>query len=200
MNPIAFDLSGLTPERLNEIVPPIDTAVYKDTLDKIRTITASNLADAQKWTMILRTLNTSLTTVGATLRIVAAIPEKTLLANWQGRMLELTTLGFLLGGSVVIETIFALDGLGYLAYQSISHKDFPVTQAIVLFLSVVYVLLTLVADLVVPDDDRVDHPHPLDRVLQRFSLVALEDREGFGDLVRRRLTLFARHRRRASAG
>lgn len=32
------------------------------------------------------------------LRIVAAIPEKTLLANWQGRMLELTTLGFLLGG------------------------------------------------------------------------------------------------------
>ncbi|WP_371323608.1 ATP-binding protein [Dechloromonas sp. ZY10] len=32
------------------------------------------------------------------LRIVAVIPEKTLLANWQGRMLELTTLGFLLGG------------------------------------------------------------------------------------------------------
>ena len=44
-------------------------------------------------------------------------------------------LGFLLGGSVVIETIFALDGLGYLAYQSISHKDFPVMQAIVLLLS-----------------------------------------------------------------
>ena len=40
-------------------------------------------------------------------------------------------LGFLLGGSVVIETIFALDGLGYLAYQSITHKDFPVMQAIV---------------------------------------------------------------------
>ena len=39
-------------------------------------------------------------------------------------------LGFLLGGSVVIETIFALDGLGYLAYESISHKDFPVMQAV----------------------------------------------------------------------
>ena len=46
-------------------------------------------------------------------------------------------LGFLLGGSVVIETIFALDGLGYLAYQSITHKDFPVTQAVVMLLSVV---------------------------------------------------------------
>ena len=55
-------------------------------------------------------------------------------------------LGFLLGGSIVIETIFALDGLGYLAYQSISHKDFPVTQAVLLLLSVVYVLLTLMAD------------------------------------------------------
>lgn len=57
-------------------------------------------------------------------------------------------LGLLLGGSVIIETIFALDGLGYLAYQSIIQKDFPVTQAILLMLSVTYVLLTLLADLV----------------------------------------------------
>lgn len=56
-------------------------------------------------------------------------------------------LGFLLGGSIVIETIFALDGLGYLAYQSITHKDFPVTQAVLLLLSLVYVLLTLFADI-----------------------------------------------------
>jgi ABC-type dipeptide/oligopeptide/nickel transport system permease component len=55
-------------------------------------------------------------------------------------------LGFLLGGSVVVETIFALDGLGFLAYESISHKDFPVTQAVVMLLSVFYVLLTLAAD------------------------------------------------------
>ncbi len=56
-------------------------------------------------------------------------------------------LGFLLGGSVVIETIFALDGLGYLAYQSITYKDFPVTQVIVLLLSVIYILLTLASDI-----------------------------------------------------
>jgi ABC-type dipeptide/oligopeptide/nickel transport system permease component len=57
-------------------------------------------------------------------------------------------LGLLLGGSVVIETVFALDGLGYLAYQSISHLDLPVTQAIVTLLSFIYVGLTLAADLV----------------------------------------------------
>lgn len=57
-------------------------------------------------------------------------------------------LGFLLGGSIVIETIFALDGLGHLAYQSITHKDVPVTQAVLLILSAAYVFLTLAADLV----------------------------------------------------
>ena len=56
-------------------------------------------------------------------------------------------LGFLLGGSVVIETIFALDGVGFLAYQSNAHKDVPVTQAIVALLSFIYVGLTLTADL-----------------------------------------------------
>lgn len=55
-------------------------------------------------------------------------------------------LGFMLGGSVVIETIFALNGLGYLAWESISHNDFPVVQAIVLLISVFYILLTLAAD------------------------------------------------------
>jgi peptide/nickel transport system permease protein len=57
-------------------------------------------------------------------------------------------LGFLLGGSVLIESVFALDGLGYLASQSISYSDFPVTQAIVTLLSFVYVGLTLLADII----------------------------------------------------
>lgn len=61
--------------------------------------------------------------------------------------LTVVQLGYLLGGSVVIETVFALDGLGYLAYESITHKDLPVMQVVVLLLSVLYVLLTLVADI-----------------------------------------------------
>jgi ABC-type dipeptide/oligopeptide/nickel transport system permease component len=61
--------------------------------------------------------------------------------------LTVVQLGVLLGGSVVIETVFALDGLGYLAYQSISHQDLPVTQAVVTLVSFIYVGLTLAADL-----------------------------------------------------
>ena len=55
--------------------------------------------------------------------------------------------GFMLGGSIVIETIFPIHGLGYLAWESISKNDFPVMQAVVLVLSVIYVGLTLAADL-----------------------------------------------------
>lgn len=56
-------------------------------------------------------------------------------------------LGFMLGGSVVIEQVFALHGVGYLAWESISKNDYPVVQAVVLVLACIYVLLTLLADL-----------------------------------------------------
>ncbi len=56
-------------------------------------------------------------------------------------------LGALLGGSVVIEAVFALHGVGFLAWESISKNDFPVVQAVVLFLAVIYIALTLIADL-----------------------------------------------------
>jgi len=56
-------------------------------------------------------------------------------------------LGFMLGGSVVIETVFALHGVGFLAWESISKNDFPVVQAVVLVLAIIYIGLTLLADL-----------------------------------------------------
>lgn len=55
--------------------------------------------------------------------------------------------GFLLGGSIVIETVFALQGMGQLAWASVTRADVSVVQAIVLILSLIYVVLTLVADL-----------------------------------------------------
>jgi peptide/nickel transport system permease protein len=57
-------------------------------------------------------------------------------------------LGFLLGGTVIIESIFALNGVGFLAYESIMRQDFPVVQSIVFILSLSYILLTLCSDLI----------------------------------------------------
>jgi len=55
--------------------------------------------------------------------------------------------GFMLGGSVVVETIFSLQGVGYLAWQSIQRADLDVIQAIVLVVAMIYSLLTLLADI-----------------------------------------------------
>lgn len=55
-------------------------------------------------------------------------------------------LGAMLSGSVVIETVFAVQGIGQLAWESISRKDFPVVQGILLVVAAAYVLLTVLAD------------------------------------------------------
>lgn len=55
--------------------------------------------------------------------------------------------GFLLMGSIVIETVFSWPGLGRLAYQSIGSRDFPVIQAIVLLYGAMFVFLNLAADI-----------------------------------------------------
>ena len=56
-------------------------------------------------------------------------------------------LGFILGGSVVVEVVFNVRGVGYLAWESIGKGDFPVIQAVVLLFAVIFVGLTLVSDL-----------------------------------------------------
>ncbi len=57
-------------------------------------------------------------------------------------------LGAMLGGSIVVEQIFALQGIGWLGYDATVRSDLPVLQAITLVVAGFYVLLTLVADLV----------------------------------------------------
>lgn len=55
--------------------------------------------------------------------------------------------GFLLGGSVLIETIFSWPGLGQLIFQAITARDFRVIQAGILVVAVTFVLANLVVDL-----------------------------------------------------
>ena len=57
------------------------------------------------------------------------------------------SVGTLLGGSVVIESMFRWPGLGKLAMDAISARDYPVLQGFVLVTAAVYVLVNLAADL-----------------------------------------------------
>lgn len=56
--------------------------------------------------------------------------------------------GAMLGGSIVIEQIFAMQGIGWLGYDATVRSDLPVVQAITLIIAAFYVLLTLMADLI----------------------------------------------------
>jgi len=55
--------------------------------------------------------------------------------------------GYLIGGLVVVETLFRYQGIGLLTYQSASQKDFPTLEACVLTIGAVYMLVTIAADL-----------------------------------------------------
>ena len=58
-------------------------------------------------------------------------------------------LGALIGQTVVIEVVFAWPGVGRLAIEAIWARDYPVIMGFVITLSIVYILLSLIADLVV---------------------------------------------------
>ncbi len=57
-------------------------------------------------------------------------------------------MGSLLAGSVVIESVFAINGAGQLAWVSILRGDFPTIQALILVFSLFYIVLTLCADVI----------------------------------------------------
>lgn len=55
--------------------------------------------------------------------------------------------GFLLGGTVIIETVFAWPGVGRLVVQAIFNRDYPLVQATVLVLSVIFVAVNFLVDM-----------------------------------------------------
>jgi peptide/nickel transport system permease protein len=70
----------------------------------------------------------------------AAVPTVSLLG---------LNVAYLIGGTLVIEKVFAINGLGALLFSSISSRDFPVVQGIALVLALVVVVISLVTDALV---------------------------------------------------
>lgn len=57
------------------------------------------------------------------------------------------SLGSLLGGTAIVETIFMWDGVGKLAVDAITMRDYPMIQAYVVWLAIIYVIMNLLADI-----------------------------------------------------
>jgi peptide/nickel transport system permease protein len=82
------------------------------------------------------------------------LPERVVLVQHVLRNALLSTVtifglqfGFLVGGAVVIETVFAVPGMGQLLVTSITSRDYPVVQAITVVSAVLVIIVNLVVDL-----------------------------------------------------
>lgn len=109
--------------------------------------------------ILIRSLRASLLEVLESDYIATArskgLPERRVLVNHglRNAVISMVTvlgvnIGFLVGGTLVVEQVFALPGLGQLMINSIFQRDFPVVQAVTLAFAVMVVLVYLIADVV----------------------------------------------------
>ncbi len=82
------------------------------------------------------------------------LPERLVLVRHVLRNALLSTVtifglqfGFLVGGALVIETVFAVPGMGQLLFTSITSRDYPVVQAITVVSAILVIIVNLVVDL-----------------------------------------------------
>jgi peptide/nickel transport system permease protein len=58
-----------------------------------------------------------------------------------------TQIGYLIGGLIVVELIFNYQGIGQAMARALTQKDFPVLQSTVLLIGIIYLVATLIADI-----------------------------------------------------
>lgn len=93
----------------------------------------------------------SLTSMAARAR---GVSEDTILIRsvLKSAMLTVSTLlalsaGSLLGGTAIVESIFMWDGVGKMAVDAITMRDYPIIQVYVIWMAVIYVIVNLITDI-----------------------------------------------------
>lgn len=123
------------------VLPAFTLALFA--FPSLSRLTRSSMLDVlpQPYVMVARAKGMPETRViGRTVLRNGIVPVITLLA------LEL---GNLVGGAVLTETVFAWEGIGRLAVNSIQRRDFPVVQGVVAYVAFGFVLITLLADIAI---------------------------------------------------
>ena len=62
--------------------------------------------------------------------------------------LLMLSVGNLLGGTAIVESIFMWDGVGKMAVDAILTRDYPIIQAYVIWMAIIYVVVNLVTDII----------------------------------------------------
>jgi peptide/nickel transport system permease protein len=131
--------SGLWPNVRSLIMPAVSLGLVQSAL--IARITRSSMLDVLREQYILASRSKGLSE-----RVVvykhalknAIIPTLTVIG---------ITFAILIGGAVVIETVFNIPGLGRLIISAVLRRDYPVIQGVVLLIAVTYTLVNLAVDL-----------------------------------------------------
>jgi peptide/nickel transport system permease protein len=108
--------------------------------------------------VLIRNLRSQVITTGRSdfVRTARAkgLPERLMLVRHVLRNALLSTVtifglqfGFLVGGTLVIETVFAIPGMGQLLFTSITGRDYPVVQAITVVSAILVIIVNLMVDL-----------------------------------------------------
>jgi peptide/nickel transport system permease protein len=131
---------GLWPNARSLLMPSVSLGLVQSAL--IARITRSSMLDVLREQYILASR-----AKGLSERVVvykhalknAIIPTLTVIG---------ITFAILVGGAVVIETVFNIPGLGRLIISAVLRRDYPVIQGVVLLIAVTYTLINLMVDLV----------------------------------------------------
>jgi peptide/nickel transport system permease protein len=129
-----------TPEHLHSIVLPALTIAIAITPMLIRSLRASMLGVLEA-EFVATARSKGISELRVLLRHVvrnAVIPTVTVLG---------VNIGFLVGSTVIIETVFALPGIGNLMIQAIVDRDFPVVQGVTLLFAIMVTAVNLATDI-----------------------------------------------------
>jgi peptide/nickel transport system permease protein len=131
--------SGLWPNLRSLLMPAVSLGLVQSAL--IARITRSSMLDVLREQYILASRSKGLGERAVVYKHAlknAIIPTLTVIG---------ITLAILIGGAVVIETVFNIPGLGRLIISAVLRRDYPVIQGVVLLIAVSYTLVNLLVDL-----------------------------------------------------
>ncbi len=131
--------SGLWPNARSLLMPALSLGLVQSAL--IARITRSSMLDVLREQYILASRSKGLGERAVVYKHAlknALIPTLTVIG---------ITLAILIGGAVVIETVFNIPGLGRLIISAVLRRDYPVIQGVVLLIAVSYTLVNLLVDL-----------------------------------------------------
>ncbi len=149
-----FPLKGAVPSNYNDL--NLLGQIWGRIYHLILPVTAFTIEMMAEYALIMRnSLTDVLTEDYITTARAKGLSNKAVLNEHAMRnaMLPVVTViaisvGWILGGDIMVEIVFSYDGLGLLTWNAVNKRDFPILQAVFLLMAIVVLICNLIADLI----------------------------------------------------